>query len=118
MLEEWKRQKTQLVAPSHLAFEVTSVLRNLVYLQAISQEIGEGSFKYFRTIKVKLYTRLDLFPLAWRLAKEFNRPTTYDTSYLALAQMLNCDFWTADKRLYNAVKDKLSWVKWIGSFQF
>ena len=31
-----------------------------------------------------------------------------------LAEMLACPFWTADERLYNAVKEQLSWVRWLG----
>jgi len=38
----------------------------------------------------------------------------YDASYLSLAKKNNIGFVTGDKRLYNAVKDKLKWVKWIG----
>jgi len=25
------------------------------------------------------------------------------------------EHWTADRRLYNAVRGKLEWVKWLGS---
>ena len=46
---------------------------------------------------------------------QFNQPTAYDTAYLALAQLDRCDFWTADRRLYNTVKEELPWVKWIGN---
>jgi predicted nucleic acid-binding protein len=31
--------------------------------------------------------------------------------------MLGCELWTADERLYNAVKDELPWVKWLGNYQ-
>jgi predicted nucleic acid-binding protein len=31
-----------------------------------------------------------------------------------LAKILECDFWTADKRLFNALQDAhLGWVHWI-----
>jgi len=51
------------------------------------------------------------------LATHFNRPTAYDAHYLALAEMLGCEFWTADRRLYNAVKEELPWVKWLSDFR-
>ena len=51
------------------------------------------------------------------MAKRFNRPQAYDSHYLALAEMLGLELWTADERLYNAVKDALPWVKWLGDFQ-
>lgn len=55
-----------------------------------------------------------MFPLALRLAQEFNRPRAYDTAYLALAELRRCEFWTADERLYNSVRDRLDWVHWVG----
>jgi predicted nucleic acid-binding protein len=48
------------------------------------------------------------------LAQQFGRPRAYDTAYLALAQINQCEFWTADEKLYNSVKEKVSWVHWIG----
>ncbi|GIV76846.1 MAG: hypothetical protein KatS3mg050_1240 [Litorilinea sp.] len=67
-------------------------------------------------LKIRLSHRKGIFPLAWELAKQFNQPRAYDTAYLALAQLHQCDFWTADEKLYNAVKDALPWVKWVGNF--
>lgn len=36
---------------------------------------------------------------AFELVNQFNLPASYDAHYLALAQHLNCDFYTGDKRL-------------------
>ncbi|MBI5653900.1 MAG: type II toxin-antitoxin system VapC family toxin [Chloroflexi bacterium] len=44
-----------------------------------------------------------------------NQPKVYDCYYLALAELMNCDLWTADERFYNSVKQKFTWVKWIGA---
>lgn len=44
-----------------------------------------------------------LWDLAWAMAQEYQRPTTYDMTYLALAQILDCDLWTADRRLVLAL---------------
>src|SRR5258707_3696778 len=49
---------------------------------------------------------------AHELAESLNRPSAYDAQYLALAERLNCDFWTADEKLFNAVRGQLGWVKW------
>jgi predicted nucleic acid-binding protein len=48
----------------------------------------------------------------WTL--RLKRASAYDSYYLVLAQALECDFWTADKRLFNALKEtRLDWVHWI-----
>lgn len=116
LLEEVSARGLTLVAPALLAFEVTSVLRRLVYMQALTSAEGEEAFETFSRLPVRLSQRKGLFPLSWQLAKQFNRPRAYDTSYLAVAQMYRCDLWTADEKLYNAVKTKLSWVKWLGDY--
>lgn len=42
--------------------------------------------------------------------------SAYDTAYVALAQSEGCELWTGDRMLYEAVKDKLKWVRWIGEY--
>jgi predicted nucleic acid-binding protein len=115
-LRHWSRQDIALIAPSLLAFEVVSTLRRLVYLKEITPEEGAEAFQRFLMFPVRLSHRKSIFPLAWRLAGQFNRSRAYDTTYLALAQLNQCAFWTADEKLYNAVHHKLPWVKWIGDY--
>ena len=114
LLRTLQQTQTTLIAPARLAFEVTASLRRLVYLKQIAPEEGEEAFQRFLRMPVRLSHRKPLFPLAWELAKRFNRSCAYDTVYLALAQLDRCDFWTADEKLYHAVKDHLPWVHWIG----
>jgi predicted nucleic acid-binding protein len=89
-------------------------LRRLVYLKELTAQEGEEAFAGFRRIRVRLSHRQSIFPLAWQLAKRFNRSRAYDTAYLALARLTGCEFWAADEKLYNTVRHELSWVKWIG----
>ena len=114
LLNRWSWQGVSLIAPSLLAFEVGSTIRRLVYFREITPEEGEEAFQRFLALKVRLSHQKTALSLAWELAKQFNRPCAYDTAYLALAQLRGCDFWTADEKLYNAVKDKLPWVHWVG----
>lgn len=51
---------------------------------------------------------------AIEFADTFNRPASYDAHYLALAEYLECELWTADERLWNATKATLPWVRWVG----
>ena len=117
LLEAWQRERTTLIAPTLLAFEVTSVLRRLVFLGEIATSEGEKAFQQFLRMEIRLSSQRSVFPLAWKLAQDLRRPRAYDTAYLALAQLRGCDFWTADERLYNAVRRRLDWVKWIGGFE-
>jgi len=49
------------------------------------------------------------------LALQYNL-SAYDAAYLALAEAEGCELWTGDRPFYQAVRDKLPWVKWIGDY--
>jgi len=112
----WLDRDDMLIAPTLLAFEVTSSLRRLVHLGEITTSEGEEAFQRFLQMDIRLSNQRGIIPLAWELARQFDRPRVYDTSYLALAQLRGCEFWTADERLYNAIRHKLTWVRWLGDF--
>ena len=116
LLARWQKTETPLIAPALLAYEVTSTLRRMVYQGALLRARGEQAFAHFQRMDIRLSHRKTILPLAWELARQFNRPRAYDTAYLAVAQLNSCEFWTADKRLYNAVHPELAWVNWIGDY--
>lgn len=115
LLAGWRSESRGMIAPALLAFEVTATVRGYVYAKVISPERGEQAIAEFLQLPIRHSSQRSLFPLANRLAHEFNRPRAYDTAYLALAQLRRCEFWTADERLYNAVKDRFPWVRWVGN---
>jgi predicted nucleic acid-binding protein len=54
---------------------------------------------------------------AWRISTEEMLSTLYDASYLAVAETVAkqsnqvCEFWTADKRLVNALGGKKEYIR-------
>jgi len=111
---KWQSEDDMLIAPALLSYEVISSLRRLVYSGSLTADEGELALQRFLQTDIHLSNQRGIIPLAWEFAKEFGRPRAYDTAYLALAHLRGCDFWTADERLYNAVRHKLAWVKWLG----
>lgn len=110
------KNQIQIIAPYHLAYEVTSVIRNRIYRGHISQEMGETIFEIVGEQQIQFMHPHNVMPHAWALAQHFNRPTAYDSFYLALSELIGCEFWTADRRLYSVVNHTLPWVKWLGDF--
>lgn len=43
--------------------------------------------------------------------------SSHNSLYLTAAHTRNIDFWTGDRRLYHAVKDRLPVVCWIGDYR-
>lgn len=106
----------EIIAPTLFAYEVTSVIRTKVHRQLILPEEGLMALKRAFGLNVILQRPEQLHEHAWQLAEQFGRPAAYDAHYLALAEIFNCHFWTADERLYNAVKSQLPWVYWLGHY--
>ena len=106
----WSAQDVETIAPCHLIFEATSVIRNHVYRSLISAEARQAAFDAFWHRRSPCYI---LIPSTTEpgVSEQYNRPTAYDASYLSLAESAGCELWTADDRLYKAVRDALPWVK-------
>lgn len=53
---------------------------------------------------------------AREVAEQFNQRFVYDATYAALAELRGCEFWTADKVFWDAVKVVLSFVKYLSDY--
>ena len=58
----------------------------------------------------------NLHRTALTIAATYDLPAAYDAHYLALAQILGCDFWTGDGTLINTLRGRLAFVRWIGDY--
>jgi predicted nucleic acid-binding protein len=110
----WLKARVEILAPFLLIYETCSVLRNRVYRKELTPVEADEAFRIIAGLDITYVHPPAIRQSAWELAHRFNRPTVYDSFYLALAQHQGCPFWTGDKRLYNAVKDELGWVHWLG----
>jgi len=95
-----------IVAPDFWVAEATSVIRRFIYLKAISYEQGEKAIEDLFYLGVKTIP-LDLQIFEW--ANRLKQSKIYDSIYVAVAEHLQAEFWTADK-----LQDKLVLCLYIG----
>ena len=107
----WAEAGEVLVAPVLFRAESFSVLRRKVHQGVLKDAEGEEAYDVLESLPIQLREPADLYRVAWQYAARFNRPTVYDSCYLALAAIAGCEFWTADSRLANAVSPHLPWVR-------
>jgi predicted nucleic acid-binding protein len=100
-----------LITSSLLRHEVTNSLWQAVRANRVEFKGALMVLKEFEALR--LLTRDAPCAEILELAKSLDRPATYDTSYLALAQAERAPLITADKRLYNALKGRFPWLLWI-----
>jgi predicted nucleic acid-binding protein len=110
----WIDESITVIAPPLLAYEVTSVLRNKVYRGLLSPELGDEAFREIHAQGIHYLAPEELHVRAWELARRLNRPAAYNAHYLALAEILGCELWTADERLCNASRETIPWVRHPG----
>jgi predicted nucleic acid-binding protein len=117
LVASWETAEYRIAAPYLFQYEFVSVIRRNVSRGVLPYSEGQSLLERLPQYPVETFTNELLLQRAYELASEHNRPTAYDSFYLALAEHLGCEFWTADLRLFNAVRTKLTWVKWIGNFE-
>jgi predicted nucleic acid-binding protein len=106
----WTEAGVEILSADVFVYEITSVLRNRVYRNEITQSDADEARRILESLDISYHQPARIRESGWDLARRLNRPTAYDTFYLALAQEESSVFWTGDRRLYNAVKDQLNWV--------
>jgi len=113
--QAWASNETNLVAPSLLFYEVTNGLYQQEKNKYLSPETIWKSLEFSLDLPITLVSEKNLHLRAREIAIQYNLPATYDAHYLALAEWMDIDLWTADMRLVKAVKSfGLRWVKGIG----
>lgn len=106
----------QIVVPALFHYKVVATLRKWLYRGMIS--LPDAIFAREELLTRTLIYILDfsLLRRAFDLATQYNRPTAYDSQYLAVAERYNCEFWTADEKLYNAIRQQNPYIRWIGNY--
>jgi predicted nucleic acid-binding protein len=112
----WHAQGIQLAAPSLIRYEFVAVVRKYVYRGTLTPDSAVKVCDLLLSKPIRLMFDDALLRRGYELATQFNRPTAYDTQYLAVAERLQCEFWTADEKLFNTIKQDLTWAHWLANF--
>jgi predicted nucleic acid-binding protein len=113
--QSWVSRGMRLVAPSLLFYEVTNALYQQQRNQYLSPETIWAALEYSLDLPITLVNEKNLHLRAREIAMQFNLPAAYDAHYLALAEWMDIELWTADQRLINTLKPfKVRWVKGVG----
>lgn len=118
LLRKWIGEGTVIRAPALLTYEVTNALYQRVRKGELSFDKAKQALTdvFSSELELNFSERSTLSMRAMELAHQHTLPATYDPHYLALAERENCEYWTADTRLWNGVKGKLTWVRWLGEY--
>ena len=105
-----------LIAPALFESELDSIVQRRVVESRMSSADAARAYAGIDDLDVVITSHPDLRRRARAIAAQFNQPKVYDSTYAALAELRGCEFWTADHAFYRAVKDKLSFVKYLADY--
>lgn len=115
LLTAWATQSFLILAPDLLIYEITNSVYKKVRRDEITLDEALHALNTLMLTSLIFETVTDekLSLKALDFATHYKLPAAYDAHYLALAAREQCEFWTADERLYNAVKDQFAWVRFM-----
>lgn len=111
-----------ILAPPHFPSEVANAIYQRMRGRRepryhITEAEAEQALQTFLVLPIQPISPDGLYQQAFTLAKTQATTTIYDSLYVTLARILTAELWTADERLYNAVRPDASWVRFIGDYQ-
>jgi predicted nucleic acid-binding protein len=115
LLSRWDQDGVTKLAPSWFSCEIANVLlkrmwkSKLTLLEAQTSLDSIASAVVVRDIEPIVAKRG--LEIAWSLG----RTASYDSHYVAMAEHLGVELWTADERFWNAASPTFPFVKWLGS---
>jgi len=113
LLERFIRGEIELAAPSLLVYEVINGLVVAQRKGRINEEKVLASISGFINLGIQFVDVAGLEARVLHFCRAYDR-SAYDASYLAVAEQESLALVTGDERLYNSIKGKAKWVKWIG----
>lgn len=110
--QQWLINRERLIAPVLFEYEVVSIIQQLVYGKYLSKSEGNERMKDIFNCNISLIsTSTTLHQAALNWAQKLNQSKAYDAQYVALAEQENAQFWSADKRLINALQQQgINWA--------
>ena len=113
LTRQWTDNGHELAAPPLFESEVDSFVRLNTSRGFWTIEAGLDILRIVDSLPVTITHDPRTRSIARWIAENFDERRVYDSTYAALAQLLNCEFWTADRRLYQRVHDQLSYVRFV-----
>ena len=110
----WNNQGTRIAAPCLMPVELSNALHRRVVQGDLTLEAATQRMESLLSSGLELHQPTHLYSRALELASQFGLGATYDAHYLALAETLGCELWTADEKFFRATSPVARRVRWVG----
>jgi predicted nucleic acid-binding protein len=117
--DRWEREDRRILAPTLLFYDVANILSSYIRHGVLSAQTVQAVLQAARSLPIHLVDDQDIQFQALKLSERINLPMGCDPHYLALAEKLDKELWTYDRRLAVVVNQPgaAPRVRWIGKKQ-
>ena len=112
--QSWTIEGIKVSAPYFMLAEVTNALHRRVTRNELTVGTALGILDYLINLGIELHETGRLHHRALELASQLRQGAAYDSHYLALAESLDCELWTADERFHRVAGSLAPKVHWLG----
>ncbi|MCI0420742.1 MAG: type II toxin-antitoxin system VapC family toxin [Acidobacteria bacterium] len=116
LLDDFVEGRVNLIAPTLFTYEIVSAIHVAINRRRIKESDGISAIRSIMGLEIGLRAFEDLVDETFRLSRRYSL-SPYDGAYLALASKAQAEFLTGDRRLFNAISKRISWIRWIGDYQ-
>jgi predicted nucleic acid-binding protein len=114
LVEEALSLNLRLVAPAFVWAEVGSVLRKKIQMQVVTTEEAQGFFEDFCELPIDYIEAEAIRAKTWEIAEQYELLTLYDAAFLACAESIPAEFWTADAALVRQLIPRPAYLREMG----
>ena len=112
----WADSGVKVAAPYVMLAEVSNALHRKVVGGEIALESATGILENLSAHEIEFHNPPNIHAGALQLADRLDQGAVYDSIYLALAERLDCELWTSDRRFYRAARSFSDRIRWLGDF--
>ena len=115
ILNDYEQGRVSFLVPTFWEYEVVNGINKAVARGHLNEDEGHEAVALLLALEVQKEP-LPSPQASYALARRYQR-SVYDSWYVHLAEEAGCEFWTADRKLYNALADTLAWVRWLADYE-
>lgn len=110
----WRAADIRIVVPCWFACELGNVLLQRVHGGRLTSIQSTQLLGFALAWVTVLDPDPEIAIRAIQIASQLRQRASYDAQYVALAERLGCELWTADRRFALAAQPDFPFVRWLG----